>query len=165
MNGIFNNNFLMGFLLAKDLPRNEQFTMGLAAGQSKTIVGPLLLKPQIDTRVDLEAKNTTLQTNINTIQGELATTQIKVAEAQKELDVLRRAFAIRVSAPTTAGLPVTLEIPTGLAANWRFGPGQALGSAALTSDGKLTIPKGTTGNVDILVDDGGFTRKLTLAIT
>ncbi|MGB7292645.1 MAG: hypothetical protein WBD99_10775 [Thermodesulfobacteriota bacterium] len=72
MNGIFNNNFLIGFLLAKDLPRNEALTVGLAAGQSKTIVGPLLLKPQIDARTELETKNASLQGSLNTVQTDLA---------------------------------------------------------------------------------------------
>ena len=74
MNGIFNNNFLIGFLLAKDLPRNEALTVGLTSGMfpQNNMVGPLLLKSQIDTRIDLDTKNASLQGSLNTIKSELA---------------------------------------------------------------------------------------------
>lgn len=163
MNGIFNNNFLMGFLLAKDLPRNEALTVGLAAGQSRTFLGPLLMQPTLVARKDFEDKNTTLQTSIQTIQGELATNQTKLADAQKELDVLGRQMTIEVGKLSTAGVPVTLKIPTGSPVNWRLD--SPITGVDLKPDGALTIKPGSTGTTSISVDDGGFTRKLTLTLT
>jgi hypothetical protein len=51
-------NFVLGMALAKDLPRSEAATTGLAASQfpGGSILGPVLLKPLIDGRTEAEAR-------------------------------------------------------------------------------------------------------------
>ena len=70
MNALFNNNFLVGMLLARDLPRQEQFITGLVAGQmpANSPIGPLLLQPLVNrlateekARTSAESSNTALQ--------------------------------------------------------------------------------------------------------
>jgi hypothetical protein len=70
MNALFNNNFLVGMLLAKDLPRQEQLITGLVAGQmpANSPIGPLLLQPLVNRlateekgRASAESSNTSLQ--------------------------------------------------------------------------------------------------------
>jgi len=70
MNALFNNNFLVGMLLARDLPRQEQFITGLVAGQmpANSPIGPLLLQPLVSrlateeqARASAESSNTALQ--------------------------------------------------------------------------------------------------------
>jgi len=59
MNGTFNTTgFVLGMALANNLPRNEAATTGLAASQfpKGSILGPIMLKPLIDSRADAEAR-------------------------------------------------------------------------------------------------------------
>lgn len=76
MNGLFNMNFLMTFLLANNaIPQADtknKFAMALAGGQSKNLMGPVLLKiSAIDTIASLTEENVKLK-------GELAACQAKL---------------------------------------------------------------------------------------
>lgn len=141
MNGIFNNNFLIGFLLAKDLPRNEALTVGLTSGMfpQNNMVGPLLLKPQIDTRIDLETKNTSLQGSLNTVKSELATASLPL-----EMDL---------SSGTTAMLRIKGATKS------TFGiEGSPQNGFGITPVGELTV--GREGQATILVEVDGVPRRI-----
>lgn len=141
MNGIFNNNFLIGFLLAKDLPRNEALTVGLTSGMfpQNNMVGPLLLKPQIDTRIDLETKNTSLQGSLNTVKSELATASLPL-----EMDL---------SSGTTAMLRIKGATKS------TFGiEGSPQNGFGITPAGELTV--GREGQATILVEVDGVPRSI-----
>jgi hypothetical protein len=45
---------LLGMVLAKDLESKDKLMIGLAAGQSRSLLGPLLLKPHVDEQVNLK---------------------------------------------------------------------------------------------------------------
>jgi hypothetical protein len=70
MQAILNNNFLLGTLLAKDLPQKERLLVGLAAGQMprSNPIGAVLLKPIIDARVEAERKSAAADTSSSTLQ-------------------------------------------------------------------------------------------------
>jgi hypothetical protein len=70
MEGVFNNNFLIGMLLARGAPRNEQFLAGMAAGQMPTTqpVAPLFLKPIIDQRLAAENASVAAQAQAGALQ-------------------------------------------------------------------------------------------------
>lgn len=65
MNGLFNNNFLIGMLLAKDLPRQEQFITGLVAGQmpANSPIGPFLLQPLVSRLATEEKARTSAESS------------------------------------------------------------------------------------------------------
>lgn len=69
MNNIFGMNFLFGYLIARDRPRNEAFTTGLTASlfPANNLVGPVLLKTQVDKLNDLEKTNATTEEDISTV--------------------------------------------------------------------------------------------------
>jgi hypothetical protein len=73
MNGLFNNNFLIGMLLARDLPRQEQFIAGLVAGQMPTNspIGPLLLQPLVSRLATEEQGRTSAESNATALQQPL----------------------------------------------------------------------------------------------
>jgi hypothetical protein len=73
MNGLFNNNFLIGMLLAKDLPRQEQFIAGLVAGQmpANSPIGPLLLQPLVSRLATEEKGRTSAESNAVSLQQPL----------------------------------------------------------------------------------------------
>lgn len=153
MNGIFNNNFLVGFLLAKDLPRNEALTVGLASGMfpQNNMVGPLLLKPQIDTRIDLEAKNASLQGSLNNIQGELI-------QAKKELASLNR--PLKVESREIGGI-LNFTISGAATTTLKFKDENARNGYEINDGGNLNISKGS-GRVDLVITtDDGFKREFT----
>lgn len=70
MNGMFNNNFLIGMLLARDLPRQEQFLTGLVAGQmpADSPVAPLLLQPIVNRAAAAERGRTTAESEATTLR-------------------------------------------------------------------------------------------------
>lgn len=73
MNGFWNMNFMMTFLLAKDLPETrDKLLMAMSAGQSANLLAPVLLKlGPIDTITDLEQKNADLAQQISDLQAAL----------------------------------------------------------------------------------------------
>jgi hypothetical protein len=80
MNGLFNMNFLMTFALAKNsMPQesaNNQLMLALAGGQSKNLLGPVLLKVgAMDKIGDLEQQNADLKANNLNLQVLLAECQ------------------------------------------------------------------------------------------
>ena len=153
MNGIFNNNFLIGFLLAKDLSRNEALTVGLASGMfpQNNMVGPLLLKPQIDTRIDLETKNTSLQGSLNNIQGELI-------KAKNELASLNR--PLKVESRENGGV-LNFTISGAETTTLKFKNENAKNGYEITDDKNLNTSKGS-GRVDLVITtDDGFKREFT----
>ncbi|MFZ0611476.1 MAG: hypothetical protein WAM73_04500 [Desulfobacterales bacterium] len=80
MNGLFNMNFLMTFALAKNAmpqePANNQLMLALAGGQSKNLLGPILLKVgAMDKIGDLEQRNSALALKNAQLQAALAECQ------------------------------------------------------------------------------------------
>jgi hypothetical protein len=149
MNGIFNKNFLTGLVLAKDLQQTEKFVVALSAGDSKSLMGAVLgPKLLIDKRLELEVQKTTAET--------------KLKETEQQLVILKRPFSIKVNAPT---IPVSasLTIDGGTAEKWRLE--SPVTGIALTPDGALGIQPTASGNISILVDDGGVTRNIVLVVT
>ncbi|HEX4932023.1 MAG TPA: hypothetical protein VFV33_02515 [Gemmatimonadaceae bacterium] len=70
MEGVFNNNFLIGMLLARGAPRNEQFLAGMAAGQMPATqpVAPLFLKPISDQRLAAQHASVAAQAQAGALQ-------------------------------------------------------------------------------------------------
>jgi hypothetical protein len=138
MDGIFNNNFLLGMILAKDLPKEQKLLYGMTAGlfPKTNMMGPLLLKPQIDTRIDLETKRANLEKHLEAP----LTIKIPAAAAAAGLSItLGAEYANSVNCegdPTTSpptpprGIPAINGIP----------------GATLTSAGILTIPAAAAAN-------------------
>lgn len=58
MNSMIGMNFLFGYLVARDRPQNEAIMTGLTASlfPANNLVGPVLLKTQVDKVKDLEEK-------------------------------------------------------------------------------------------------------------
>lgn len=73
MNGLFNMNFMMTFLMAKDLPETKnKLLMAMSAGQSANLMAPILLKlGAIDTITELTQENTNLKTQVAALQAAL----------------------------------------------------------------------------------------------
>jgi hypothetical protein len=73
MNGLFNMNFMMTFLLAKDLPETKnKLLMAMSAGQSANLMAPVLLKVgAIDTITELTQENTNLKAQVAALQAAL----------------------------------------------------------------------------------------------
>ena len=69
MDSFFNTNFLIGFLLAKDRPRDEALSIGLAASQlpPNNIVGTLILKKEVDKVSEAEKKNVELEEDMRKV--------------------------------------------------------------------------------------------------
>lgn len=134
MNGMFNNNFVVGMLLARDLPRQDQLLTGLVAGQmpANSPIGPLLLKPIIDARVAADGGRTS---------------------AEAEASGLRQALEIELPAGTRT---VTLRVPdaSGVAIT-------ASGGATVDADGKVTLPE-TVASATIAIAADGVVREVTV---
>ncbi|WP_227370553.1 hypothetical protein [Halomonas sp. M20] len=83
MNEIFNNNFLFGFLLAKDRPRDEALNAGLQLGQmpANSPIGMVLVKRQVDQKQELE-------TRLNVSSAEVIRLTAENLELKKRLDEL-----------------------------------------------------------------------------
>lgn len=67
MTGLFNNNFLFGFLLARDRKdQNEKLSFGLTASQfsRNNPLGLVMLKKQIDTLEEVEGERDALQEEV-----------------------------------------------------------------------------------------------------
>lgn len=73
MNGLFNQNFLVGMLLARDMERDKALLVGLMAGQMspKNPVGPILVKPLLDDRAALETGKKTAETQVGILSHPL----------------------------------------------------------------------------------------------
>jgi hypothetical protein len=97
MNGLFNMNTFVTFALARNaLPQastNTHLTLGLAGGQSKNLLGPVLLQVAAigplasltQENTDLKAANSTLRAELADCQAKLADCQAKLAACQKDL--------------------------------------------------------------------------------
>lgn len=83
MNGIFNNNFMLGFLLAKDRPRDEALNAGLQLGQmpANSPIGMVLVKRQVDQKQELETRLTVSSAEVIRLAAENV-------ELKKRLDEL-----------------------------------------------------------------------------
>ena len=70
MNAVFNQNFLVGFLLSKGLPQQEQFLTGLLAAQlpANSPISVLLLKPIIDKRLEAERVRRALEAEVGAVR-------------------------------------------------------------------------------------------------
>jgi len=77
MNGFFNMNFMMTFLMAKDLPETrDQILMAMTAGQSANLLAPVLLKVgAIDSITNLTQENKNLKAENSTLQEALQACQ------------------------------------------------------------------------------------------
>jgi DNA repair exonuclease SbcCD ATPase subunit len=72
MNGLFNKNFLYGYLLARDREdQNEKLNFGLTAGQfpRSNPLGLVLLKRQIDTLEEVEGERETLRQRVEELES------------------------------------------------------------------------------------------------
>ena len=72
MNEFLNNNFLFGFLLARDREdQNQKLSYGLTAGQfpKANPLGLVLLKRQIDTLEEVEGERDTLQRRVEELEA------------------------------------------------------------------------------------------------
>jgi len=76
MNGFFDTNFLMGWLVARDRPNDEAILNGLKAGMLKSnmaMAGTLLSKRDIDRLTELEKDKAAVETELNNVRGRLRT--------------------------------------------------------------------------------------------
>ncbi len=96
MNNLFNNNFLLGVLLAKDRPQNERILVGLTASQfqQNNLIGTVMLKKQVDqvgeleeTNKELEKKNIELKKSLQIVANVLNhdTLHPKLEELENDL--------------------------------------------------------------------------------
>lgn len=92
MNGLFNMNFMMTFLLAKDLPETkDKMVMALAGAQSRNLLTPVLLKVgAIDRIKDLEERIAALLAENAGLQEELAECERAAPNTTKEVRSLLR---------------------------------------------------------------------------
>jgi hypothetical protein len=103
------------------------------------MLGPLLLKPQIDTRIDLETKNTSLQGSLSTVKSELATASLPL-----EMDL-------------SSGTTATLRIKGATKSTFNI-EGTPQNEFGITPEGVLTV--GREGQATILVEVDGVPRKI-----
>ena len=70
MDNLFGMNFLFGYLIAKNRPRNEALTTGLTASlfPANNLVGPLLLKTQVDKTSEAERRTTAADEKIKLVK-------------------------------------------------------------------------------------------------
>lgn len=150
--GIFNSNFLLGMVLAKDLPKEQKLLCGLTAGlfPKRNMMGPVLLKPQIDARIDLDKKRVFAEDLANKLQLPLE---------------------IEISAvATTAALTIKLGVVSAKQTNSSLlspSPPQWWGQQPLlASENKLAIPANPPiGEAILSVTADGVTRQLKVKIT
>ncbi len=95
MNGLFNMNFMMTFLLAKDLPETrDKLLMAMTAGQSANLMAPVLLKVgAIDSITNLTQENKNLKTEISAQEEASATCKAALAKCQADLATCQAALA------------------------------------------------------------------------
>jgi hypothetical protein len=73
MNGMFNQNFLTGLIVARERPPQEQFLSGFVAGQmpANSPIGPLLLQPIVSRTTAAERERATAQSEAAALRQEL----------------------------------------------------------------------------------------------
>ena len=101
MNGLFNMNFMMTFLLAKDLPETKnKLLMAMSAGQSANLMIPVLLKVgAIDTITGLTQANTNLKNENSALQGlraDLEACRKALAECQAALKACQDGSELKI---------------------------------------------------------------------
>lgn len=147
MNGILsNNNFLIGMLVARDLPRQDQFLSGLVAAQMQgdSMIGPLLLQPLVSRLATAEKGRATAESNATLLQRRL----------EVELPLVARTATLRVPGSSTASFSkiagsdgTTVDGTTGVVALTEHGEE----TIAIAVDGtarEVTLvngPRSTTG--------------------
>lgn len=102
MNGLFNMNFMMTFLLAKDLPETKnKLLMAMSAGQSANLMAPVLLKVgAIDTITELTQANTNLKNENSALQGlgaDLEVCRKALTDCQAALQACRDGSELKIS--------------------------------------------------------------------
>jgi predicted nucleic acid-binding Zn-ribbon protein len=102
MNGLFNMNFMMTFLLAKDLPETKnKLLMAMSAGQSANLMAPVLLKVgAIDTITELTQENTNLINENSALQGlraDLEACRKALTDCQAALQACRDGSELKIS--------------------------------------------------------------------
>lgn len=114
MDGVFNQNFMLGFLMAKDRPRDEAISAGLQLSQApaNNAVSVVLVKKQVDKVTELETLNKKQSEEIDALQASIRKLQAgKPAEARPE------AGAGNDLKQQINALFETYEVPAGVAAN------------------------------------------------
>jgi hypothetical protein len=73
MNGMFNQNFLTGLIVARERPPQEQFLSGFVAGQmpADSPIGPLLLQPIVSRTTAAEQGRATAESEAAALRQEL----------------------------------------------------------------------------------------------
>ena len=101
MNGLFNNNFLVGMLIARDLPKQDQFLSGLAAAQMQgdSMIGPLLLQPLVSRLATAENGRATAESGRETAESNAKLLQRRL---EVELPLVARTATLRVPGASTA---------------------------------------------------------------
>jgi len=88
MNGsLINTNFIVGMVVAKDLPRQDQILTGLSAGQMgrASAVGIVGLKQVVDKRVEAESKLTDTTARLTDSTAKLTDATARADRAEKAL--------------------------------------------------------------------------------
>lgn len=174
MNEILNNNFWLGMLLAINLPREKQLNVSLAASlfPQNNVLGPLLLKSQIDDLVELEAKNTQVESTLATTQkqlekiaSELTTTQNQLAHAQRELEHARLPVEIELSSGTTSSINLLLTISGPEKQTWTLKTAaKGISFSQEEEHAALTIGTGVEGLATLFADVDGFSREVRINV-
>ena len=146
MTGLLNQNFLLGFLLARDLGQQESVTVGLAASQmrERNLIGPVLLKPLIDARREA---------------GERAD------KLDRQIEALRRPARIRPRFNTEGELQLEVSILDSPDATWRIsGPPDSSIKFEPQSNGTARITFKEFTNADkeatLIATIGGIDREI-----
>lgn len=177
MKGIFNSpNFFIGLALANNFEQAEKLRVALAVGDSKSLMGPVLMKPLIDKRLELEVQKTAaenklkeaetkiidLENNITKLENDITNLQNELASANEKITILNRVIAVKVPT-TTRAIEASLTINEGHASGWSLDD-EAPDTVELSPDGELNIPDGVVARMTISVEDDGVTRKMELTV-
>ena len=141
MNGsLINTNFIVGMLVAKDLPRQDQILTGLSAGQmgASSAVGIVGLKQVVDKRIDAESKLTDTTTRLTDSTAKLTDATARADRAEKALlaggltipPAVAAAPAAVVAAPAPAPAAPPAPVPAAALAATVPPPAPAGGGAA-----------------------------------
>ena len=140
MNGMFNTQFITGFLVSDGLPQQTRLLTGLAAGQMKgdALIGPLLLKPLVDQATASEKAR---------------------QDAAAEANGLRPPLEIDLPAEVTT---IALKVPNAPGATFAAANGASPG-ASVDASGTVTFgDDGSEETIAIAINVGGVVRQVTL---